>query len=538
MHKWQTKQQLTDLLCSLVEYPSITGTKAEIAIFEYLNYILSDHEYYQKHPDHLQLHPLEDGRQLLSALVKKDEAKETLVLIAHADVVSVQDYGSWENLAFYPKELTQELHKNIDKLPGEAARDLKTGNWIFGRGTMDMKAGLTVHLSLLEKAMDGEFDGNLLLLAVPDEEVNSEGMLAALPVLDEMQEKFDLNYKAAINAEPMFSKFPGDPSYYLYTGSIGKALPGFLCYGKETHAGEPFGGLNANLMISYLAKELELNEAFIEEVDGERTPPPISLMQRDLKEEYSVQTPQAAVTMYNVLYMKQSINDINAKLLKAANRAKEKIIEHYHKQASYYMQDEQQSTFDPSIQVMTYDQLYKAAVSRYGEGEVKRRINLLIKQRDQGDRDFSTTIVQSLAALCKDLTPMMVLFYSPPFYPAVSSNNDPLIKETAKFAMDYAKQHFGVDVQTQEYFPGLSDLSFIGPVSTSSSINELVQQMPIQGKGFNLPSNLMESVTMPIINIGPLGKDAHQWTERLELTYSFEKLPQILTSTIHQLFKS
>lgn len=48
----------------------------------------------------------------------------------------------------------------------------------------------------------------------------------------------------------------------------------------------------------------------------------------------------------------------------------------------------------------------------------------------------------------------------------------------------------------------------------------------------------MESITMPIINVGPLGRDPHQWTERLELTYSFEKLPKIAAETIHQLFKA
>ncbi|MFZ0476345.1 MAG: hypothetical protein WAM18_12830, partial [Halobacillus sp.] len=89
-----------------------------------------------------------------------------------------------------------------------------------------------------------------------------------------------------------------------------------------------------------------------------------------------------------------------------------------------------------------------------------------------------------------------------------------------------------------EYFTGLSDLSFIGPVSMKSSIDHLLNQMPIQGKGYELPAKIMETITMPIINIGPRGRDAHQWTERLELTYSFDKLPQILTETIHHFFKS
>ncbi|UOQ42633.1 M20/M25/M40 family metallo-hydrolase [Halobacillus salinarum] len=538
MSEWKSKEQLTELLCSLVEYPSITGSNAEIAIIEYLYYILADKKYYQKHPGHVSLHPLEDGRQLMSALVKKEGRQETIVLIAHADVVGVQDYGSYQNLAFYPKELTQELRKHIKDLPEDAAKDLNAGNWLFGRGTMDMKAGLTVHLSLLERAMEGDFDGNLLLIAVPDEEVNSQGMLAALPILKELEESEELSYKLAINGEPMFSKYPGDPAYYLYTGSIGKTLPGFLCYGKETHAGEPFGGLNANLMLSYVAQEMELNGAFIEEVEGERTPPPISLMQRDLKHEYSVQTPQAAVAMYNVLYMKQTIEELNEKLLRACERARPKIIEHYEKQAANYLKKGQTSSFKPTVKILTYKDLYEEAVKRFGEKEVDRHQNLLINQRDQGDRDFSTLLVQNLAALCKDLGPMIILFYSPPFYPSVSSHSDKMIQHGAQVAMDYAKEEYGVEVQEVEYFTGLSDLSFIGPVSSKSPIENLIEQMPIQGKGFLLPTDVMESITMPIINIGPLGKDAHQWTERLELSYSFEMLPKILAKTITHFFET
>src|SRR5699024_6075810 len=94
--------------------------------------------------EHLNLHPLEDGRHLLTALVRGREpsAKETIVLLSHFDVVGVEDYGSLENLAFHPMELTKELHQRIDELPEEVAQDLGTGNWLFGRGTMDMKAGL------------------------------------------------------------------------------------------------------------------------------------------------------------------------------------------------------------------------------------------------------------------------------------------------------------------------------------------------------------------------------------------------------------
>ena len=72
-----------------------------------------------------------------------------------------------------------------------------------------MKAGLTVQLSMLERAMAGRFEGNILLVTVPDEEVNSQGMLEAVPKLKELKQKYDLDYTACLNSEPMFEKYPG-----------------------------------------------------------------------------------------------------------------------------------------------------------------------------------------------------------------------------------------------------------------------------------------------------------------------------------------
>ncbi|MCK9911279.1 hypothetical protein MXD81_19160, partial [Microbacteriaceae bacterium K1510] len=90
-----------------------------------------------------------------------------------------------------------------------------------------MKCGLALHMSMLEQAVAGEFAGNLLLLTVPDEEVNSVGMRAAVPVLLELAKQHGLDYSACLNSEPIFPRYPGDENKYIYSGSIGKVLPGF-----------------------------------------------------------------------------------------------------------------------------------------------------------------------------------------------------------------------------------------------------------------------------------------------------------------------
>lgn len=536
MKSWQTKEELTDLLCSLVNHQSITGSTAEIALPEYVYHLLAEKEYFQKNDHHLKLLPLDDGRRLLTALVKKGNKKETVILLSHFDVVGVEDYGSLQNLAFHPRELTKEMEKMKDDLPENVRKDMNTGEWLFGRGSMDMKAGLSLHMGLIEQAIDDEFDGNILLVTVPDEEVNSKGMLTALPVLNQLKEEEDLIYQACLNGEPMFSKYPGDPAYYMYTGSIGKVLPGFYCYGKESHVGEPFAGINPNLMVSFLSQQLELNEEFIEKIDDEVSPPPVSLMQRDLKEKYSVQTPNAAISMYNVLYLKQTFDEINKKLLKSTNKAARGIESYIKQKAANYATIA--TTFampDFNVSVMMYEDLYAEAVKRHGEHEIVRRQNLLVSQRDKGDRDFSTLLVQDLASMCKDLAPMIVLFYSPPFYPAVSSFNDPYIKDVMDHVKSYTSSTYDMDLTVAEFFTGLSDLSFLGPVSSKGKLNQLTINMPLQNNGFVFPEDIMEKLTMPILNIGPLGKAPHQWTERVELVYSFDYLPHILTKAVHRL---
>lgn len=539
MKSWQTKEELTDLLCSLVNHQSITGSNAEIALAEYLHHLLAQKRYFQTNPSYLNLHPLDDGRHLLSALVKgKSNSENTVVLLSHFDVVGVEDYGSLENLAFHPRELTKEINKIKADLPKAVQDDITSGEWLFGRGSMDMKAGLSIHLSMVEKAMDGEFDGNILLLTVPDEEVNSKGMLTALPVLKQIKEEENLTFCACLNGEPMFSKYPGDSNYYVYTGSIGKILPGFYCYGKESHVGEPFAGINPNLITSFLSQQLELNESFIEQIDDEVSPPPISLMQRDLKESYSVQTPHAAIAMFNVLYLKRSFNELNIKLLAAAKQAAKDTEKYVQQKATLFSKVAADFTMPtPKVNVFMYEELYAEAVKRYGKEEITRRQNLLVSQREEGDRDFSTLLVQDLASLCKELTPMIVLFYSPPFYPAVSSHNDTKIIDVMNYIKKYTSTNYSIDLTVSEFFTGLSDLSFVGPISSNSKLKQLTTHMPLQNNGFIFPEDMMEQLTMPILNIGPLGKDPHQWTERLELEYSFNYLPAIITEAIHRLLK-
>lgn len=536
--KWQSSEQIKDLLCTLVEHASITGTKGEVSFAEHLYYLLKSFPYYVENPDHLQLHSLRDGRQFLTALVKKKRLKDTIILLSHFDVVDIQDYGHLEHLAFRPRELTNELKSLKNRIPKEVLQDLESDEWLFGRGVMDMKAGLAVQLSMLERAMNGEFDGNLLLLTVPDEEANSEGMLSAIPTLHDLKEKYGLNIKACVNSEPIFSKYPNDDHYYVYTGSIGKILAGFLCKGIETHVGEPFSGLNANFMISVLNRLIELNDEFCEIVAEEVTPPPTNLMQKDLKKEYSVQIPHESVSMFNVFMMNRSLKTLHEMLFAKAKQAAKQIEMTFQKRQKAFQQFVPFQPKNIKVNVFTYQQLLQKAIELYGEAEVGRRIDYLQSNRNElGDRDFSTQLVADLASLCQEYAPLIVLFYSPPFYPTVSSKGDKLIEKSVEKLQQYGRNKYQVELTRQHYFPGLSDLSFLKLEEDRKTLYMLTSNMPLYGKGYYLPIQELMKLNIPIVNVGPYGKDAHKWTERIHLPFSFSIFPDLLSFTIRELLK-
>lgn len=139
-----------------------------------------------------------------------------------------------------------------------------------------------------------------------------------------------------------------------------------------------------------------------------------------------------------------------------------------------------------------------------------------------------------MSALCKEDAPLIVL-YSPPFYPAVSSKDDQLIRNTADQLRQYAADRYGIALREVQYFPGLSDLSYLR--LEKQEVDAYTSNMPLFNRGYSSPSGKDQALYVPVLNVGPAGKDPHKWTERLYLPYSFEVLPDLLSFTIVALLK-
>lgn len=267
---WNSKEQLEDLLCQVVNWDSQTGTAGEIAFPHKIKEKLMELSYFQKNESHINFHDAGNDLNALTALYKNENAKKTIVLISHFDTVHTEEFGTLGDLAFQPKALTKKFKEIIEELPKATHPDVLSNEYLFGRGTMDMKMGLVLHMHVLEVASIENWPINLILLTVPDEEVGSAGMRAAVKGLVDLQAQHNLDYSLFLNSEPSFTQRPQDENYYIYSGTIGKIMPSALFYGRETHAGEPLNGVNAHYMASFFTRRMEYIPDFTEEHYGEK----------------------------------------------------------------------------------------------------------------------------------------------------------------------------------------------------------------------------------------------------------------------------
>ena len=244
----------------------------------------------------------------------REPVSRTVLLNGHFDVVDTDVCGDLADLAFDADAYTAAIGRR--DIPEEAREDLASGNWLFGRGVMDMKAGLAVHMAYLAHMARhrDELGVNLLFLAVPDEEGSSVGMRGSLSGLCGFIRERRLDLVAALSGEPAFwtSKTTGEsrPHRVLFTGTTGKIMPLFFCIGREAHVGYAFDGVNA---AAIAARVVCLMDACPDLIDGsgpDTLTPPVCLKLKDLRDTYSVTLPERAAAYFNVLTVSRSPLDM------------------------------------------------------------------------------------------------------------------------------------------------------------------------------------------------------------------------------------
>lgn len=535
--KWNTPEQILELTLDLVGQESISATRSEAVMGEKIYRHLQGLPYFQKHQENLFLEAVPKdplGRNFVAALVE-GQRKNTLIFIGHLDVVGIEDYGALKEWAFNPIEYTKRL--NPDALPEDAKADLLSGKWLFGRGIMDMKSGIAMNMSLIEEYSEqDDFPGSIIFLVVPDEESNSAGLMAAVPFLNKLIAERGLRPIVAIDTEPNFPAYPGDNNRYIYFGTAGKLLPSFYFFGKEAHVGESLSGLNVNLLAGKFMELLDVNTDFSDEANGATIVPPTCLKYKDLKEEYNVQTPMAGVAYYNLLTLQTSPKAILEKLRGIGEEAFTSVLDKIEKERKKFEEKSGRPVQAQKFKhrVLTYDELYHLSLGAHGEkfkGHLSRQIEKWLEEPGIDERELCTRIVAETHRFCPDRNPMIVIYFSPPYYPHVGlrgeGETEQRILAAAEKVIAYAKENFDEEIFHQPYFQGISDLSFFALQDGEEVLNYLRPNIPSWGYRYSIPLEEIKKLNIPVINLGPHGRDAHKFTERIELKYSFEVVPKL-----------
>ena len=155
------------------------------------------------------------------------------------------------------------------------------------------------------------------------------------------------------------------------------------------------------------------------------------------------------------------------------------------------------------------------------------------------ERIFALKMVEEIHNMWSDKNPIVIVYFSPPYYPHIyvqgkTSLEDKLLNTVSKVIHSIDSSY---NIQMKKFYPYISDLSYAAAPREKSAINSLKNNMPGFGVKYNLPIEEMQELNLPVVNIGPFGKDAHKFTERLEKNYSFNIAPKLVYETIINLLK-
>ncbi|HEX7065597.1 MAG TPA: peptidase M20 [Bacillales bacterium] len=528
-------KQVEYLTTQLVKIPSVNGTEGEGTKADRIQQWIRSFPYFQEHPELVWEQKIpgnESWRKNIFAMVKGESASsKTILYHGHLDTVNVKDFGAIENIAFNPEEL-QAFFNDYSKDP-VLQKEAQSGDWMFGRGALDMQSGDAVHLANLlyfsEHAT--EMGGNLLVMFNPGEESEHEGVITAISELKRLRDEEGLTFIGAVNDDFISPLYENDSTRYLYTGAAGKLLPSFYIYGREAHVGETLKGIDSTLVASEINSRINNNMDLVENIEGEVVMPPSCLYQRDGKETYNVQIPFKSHLYFNYFLYERGPRDVIDKLKPLAREACDAVEEKMKKNYKRYLEKAEEPEWQLSwhLEVTTLQEYIELLRAR--GINVDHVIEETCKDNEASElRDLSFKIVDSLQQLDHKKEPRVILFFSPPHCPHSYLNENHDQDREILEAMDQVVAEAETEDQfaVKKFFPFLSDSSYLSLHETDEELNSLIENFIPWNERYSIPVRDIRSLAIPAINMGVYGKDAHQWTERVYKPYSFETLPLLI----------
>lgn len=513
---------------ALVRELSVTGTPGEAAFAGFLAERLRASPAFAGRGEAVFVEPVPgspEGRACVAALVR-GEGRRTVVLCGHFDVVGIADYGDLQPLAGEPVALARALVARLSQT-GEDPRalaDLERGDYLPGRGLLDMKAGLGTGLAVLEAfAAQASRIGSVLFLAVPDEENQSAGMRAAGPLLARLSAEHGLDYTLAISLDAL------QDDRAIGLGCVGKHLLTAYVIGHEAHACYPFNGLSAAYLAAAIVGALEYEPDLAEGQPGDMSAPPVTLVQNDLRTGYDVTTPARSWIAVNVITRRRSGAEVLARagaiVRSALDRALAARAEREARAGARgsvsfesvpvlgFAEIEARAQEDPSY----------AAAKAARAAELSARADLTMPERAR----LMTELAVEAARLSG---PCVVLGFGGLSYPPVPPLREQAgaaLEEIVRKAAIRAATDAGSAVAFRDQLAAITDMSFPGAFDREADL-QATRDNPLWPDIVSW--DIAGYPRLPIVNIGPSGRDYHRFVERAEIDHTFRVLPRLVAA--------
>lgn len=540
--------RIKEILYDYVKIQSFTNTPKEREVERFFENHFNQVTYFRDHHEFWGLYPLEDdslNRNVCWAMVK-GKGNKTVTLVHHYDIVDIEDFKTLKSFAFSPDQLRNELAKHQDMLPDDAKKDLEEDTFLFCRGGCDMKAGGAIQYALLESYSElADFDGNVIVIGVPDEENLSAGMRGAARLLAELKKKYDLEYIMMINSEPHQRK---DFSKGVFSeGTVGKMMPFVYVRGFLSHAGKVFEGLNPVSVLSEIVTRTEVNMDFADAVNGEAAPPPTWLYLKDSKDRYDVSMPLTAQGCFSVLTLKQTPSELLSKVKKVCQEGFSAVIDRMNRNYAEFCQKTGQSVklLPWSAKAVNFKELYEEAKENGGSAFIKdyeAALQGILKDMEDGKINMiegNFCLIEKIYDYIEDISPRVVYGLLPPYYPNVSNiyfdGIAPAARGMSEKLSAYTQEVYGQEYTKEYFYTGICDLSYINIDDPQKQRASVADSMPLLGQYYDIPFEEIKEISMAGINIGPWGKDFHKLTERVCKEDLYERTPHILDAAIKML---
>lgn len=525
----QTSQMLCERIAlDLVARGSVTGTPDEASFGPWLADYLAGLGCFGAAAEIWTFPVAISDQRHVTVLLVRGQGRKTVVLTGHYDTVTIQDYGQLMGLACQPAALREallaQLRGDTSKAGLRAYSDLESGRFLPGRGLLDMKGGLAAGLAAIAAIVaSGSFDGNLLFLAVPDEENNSAGARAAAADLAGIAAAYQLDIAAAINLDAIADDGDGTGGKVLALGTVGKVLPTAFVVGRAVHSGYPTRGVNAAVLAAAIAARLEWAP---ELTDGTANAPGTAaslLSMKDGKSGYDVTTPETAYLFWNVINLRRSPDEVLNVVQDLVAEATQDCLDHLSARARAAGHLNDVDAMPRHIEILRYSTLLAEVLARDPDVSAALVTTLVSSAKD------------SLPDRCRQMTdllwkrsgrsgPAVILGLGSIPYLATLLDDAHLSATIDEFVNATVASH-GVAIRTERYFAGISDMSFFGQAD-DTVFAALAADTPVWDAAVGLAAGALGQV--PTVNLGPWGRDYHTPYERIEVDYGFRLLPALI----------